>query len=376
MPGLIQSPSFSVPKPSKLSTTSCERIVYESFNHAEETAIVVVQSNLSHPKLLAITTGHIMNDNPLCPSSVFADMALTIASYIYKELHPDAPEVGMNVCSVEVHKVLIAQIPPPKDGQHFQMEAHADLKKGSLGEVALTIRSVTWDGKPTQDHGNGKVQFEDRDQWLASFKAKEYLVLGQVASLEAKLAAGTAHKFLRGMAYKLFAALMDYGPKYQGMDDVILDSETKQGVATIRFKSTEADGEFFCSPYFIDNMCHLSGFLVNAADLGEEPLVYISHSWKSMRVVRWPELGRTYRSFVRMVDCGGNVASGDVYVLEGEEIVAVFEECRFQGLPRRLMNVLLLGRKKVEVKAVKGKGKERGEVQSCSGKIEMAWFRV
>lgn len=357
MPGLTKkSPEFSVPRLSKISTTTCQRIVFEEFNYKQQTATVIVQSDATQPKLWAALTGHIVNKTPLGPSSIYADMALTIADYIYKQLRPGAPAVGMNVCAVEVHKPLIAQIPPPQDGQHFQMEGVADLKKG---EVALTIRSVTWDGKTTQEHGHGTVVYEDQSQWLREWKAKEYLVQGQILSLEQKLAAGAAHKFLRGMAYKLFTALVDYAPKYQGMDEVILDAEEKQAVATIHFKTGEADGDFFCSPYFIDNMCHLSGFLVNAADLSDDPLVYISHGWKSMRIARMPEKEKEYRTYVKMLPYPNNISSGDVYVLEGEEIVAVFEECKFQGLPKRLMNVLLPSAPKGQVRTMEGNVKEK-----------------
>lgn len=360
MPGLTRkSPEVSVPRSSKISTTTCQRIVFEEFDRKQETATVTVQSDATQRKLWTALTGHIVNKAPICPSALYADMALTIADYIYKELRPEAPEVGMNVCAVEVHKPLIAQVPPSEDGQHFQMEGVADLKKG---EVALTIRSVTWDGKTTQEHGHGTVKYEDRSQWLDEWKTKEYLVQGQIFSLEQKLAAGTTHKLLRGMAYKLFTALVDYAPEYQGMDEVILDAEEKQAVATIHFKTGEADGDFFCSPYFIDNMCHLSGFLVNAADLSDDPLVYISHGWKSMRIARLPEKEKQYRTYVKMLPYPNNISSGDVYVLEGEEIVAVFEECKFQGLPRRLMNVLLPSAPKAQVKMAKGKGKEKVKV--------------
>ena len=335
---MSQSLELSVPRQSKLSTTTCQRIVFEEFDRKREVGTVVVQSDLTQPKLRAVVTGHVVNKAPLCPSALYADMALTVADHLYKELRPDSAPVGMNVTSVEVHKPLAAQVPPPNDGQHLQMEATADLKRG---EVAITVRSVTWDGKITQEHGNGTVKYEDVQQWLEEWRTKEFLVQGQIDLLEQKLAAGMAHKFLRGLAYKLFTALVDYSPKYQGMEDVVLDAEEKQAVAKIRLQTTAADGDFFCSPYYIDNMCHLSGFLVNAADLSDDPLVYISHGWRSMKIARQPTPEKEYRAYVKMLPYANNIFSGDVYVLEGTEIVAVFEDCKFQGLSRRLMNVLL-----------------------------------
>jgi iterative type I PKS product template protein len=282
-----------------------------------------------------------MNENPLCPSAVHADMALTVADYLHRSLRPDEQVPGLNVAAVEVHKPLIAQIPAPKDGQHIQLEASADL---ASAEVKLQYRTVKWDGTLLQELGHGLVKYEDVAEWTESWASKQYLVAGQIEMLERKYENGQAHKLLNTMAYKLFAVLLDYSPKYHGMRSIILDSASKSAVATIKFQTTPADGDFFCSPYFIDNMCHISGFIVNAADESdEEPLVYISHGWSAMKMAQMPSAEKTYKAYVHMMTLPGNMASGDVYVMDESsgEIVTVFEECRFQGLQRRLMDVLL-----------------------------------
>lgn len=151
-PAKIEAPAPAAPVKSKLSTTSCQRIVREEL-HANS-GTVVVQTDLADPKLHPVVSGHMVNDAPLCPSSLYADMAMTIADYLYKELRPKGQPVGLNVCAMEVHKPLIAQIPPPPEGQHLQVEATADLDER---QVHLKFRSVTPEGKLIQDHGHGLV---------------------------------------------------------------------------------------------------------------------------------------------------------------------------------------------------------------------------
>ena len=329
----------------KISTTSCQRVVYEDLQPSSGTGTIIIQSDLTHPKLAPILTGHVINKTVLCPSTLYADMAMTAAHYLYTALKPHDPKaasVGLDVCNMEVHKPLVAILPPPADGQHLQLETRASLAKG---EAAVTVRSVTWDGTLIQEHGHGLVRYEeDTDTWAETWRRNAYLVAGQVTQLQTKLAENRAHKLLRGIAYKLFDVLVRYAPKYQGMQEVILDKEDTAATAKIRFQVTPADGDYFCSPYFMDNLCHISGFVVNASDVSSaNPLVYISHGWESLKFLRPTELSaeKEYTSYVRMIPQGNNVSAGDVYVFEGEEIIAVLYGLKFQGIPQRLMDVLL-----------------------------------
>ncbi|QDS76891.1 hypothetical protein FKW77_003946 [Venturia effusa] len=332
-------------RPSRfVTTTSCQRVVYEDLDVEKGTGTLLIQSNLHHAKLFPTIQEHVMNGRILCPSGLYADMALTCADYLYTTLAPDADSAVYNVCAMDVHKTLVVDQNPGTDGEHIQIECVADLKDG---EMTLIIRSVTWDGQAIQDHSKGLVKFEDPTIWTTDWERQEYLVHGQIAYLHARYKEGKANLFLRGIAYRLFSSLVSYGPKYQGMSEVILDNSDLAGVAKIKFQAYPGiDGDFFCSPFYVDNLCHLSGFIVNAQDDMDEPapLTYISHGWESLKFLRPQDFSpeKEYTSYVRMMPLGEkNVKAGDVYILDGEQIVAVLYGLKFQGIPQRLMDVLL-----------------------------------
>jgi iterative type I PKS product template protein len=332
-------------RPSRFTTTtSCQRVVHEDLNPEKGTATLTIQSNLHHPKLFPTIREHIMNGRILCPSGLYADMALTCADYLYKILVPNGAEAGYNVCAMDVHKTLVVDAAPGPDGEHIQIECVADM---DVGEMSLVIKSVTWDGHLLLDHGKGLVKYEDPALWKAEWQRQQYLVKGQIEYLHSRYEKNLANKFLRGITYRLFSSLGSYGPKYQGMSSVILDKTDLAGVATINFQAYPGiDGDFFCSPFYVDNLCHLSGFIVNAQDDIDEPapLTYISHGWESLKFLRPQDFtaGKEYTSYVRMMPLGEkNVKAGDVYIFEEGEIVAVLYGLKFQGIPQRLMDVLL-----------------------------------
>nr|P9WET3.1 RecName: Full=Non-reducing polyketide synthase Preu8; Short=NR-PKS Preu8 [Preussia isomera]UNY67718.1 polyketide synthase Preu8 [Preussia isomera] len=323
---------------SKLSTTSCQRIVREEL-HANS-GTVVVQSDLSDPKLRATISGHQVNGTPLCPSSLYADQAMTLADYLYKQLRPNLPTPGLNVCAMEVPKTLIPQYPPPAGGQHLQIEATADLEHN---RVEVRFRTVPADGsKILAEHAFGTVKYEDVSQWKEEWARTQYMVQTQIDLLKQKLVSGSAHKVLRGMAYKLFKALVSYADNYRGMEEVILDGKQTEATATVKFQTTPEDGSFFCSPYWIDSLAHLSGFIVNASDhLDSENSVYISHGWGSIKISKQLSPEKRYQSYVRMQPAPGNISVGDVYILEGEEVIGLVTGLKFQNIARRVLNIMM-----------------------------------
>ena len=92
-----------VPKP---STTTVQEVVSEVLELNE--AAVIVESDISRPDLLAAISDHLVNGTPLCPSSIYADMAVTIGKHRYKFLRPETETVHMNICKMEVFNPFIA----------------------------------------------------------------------------------------------------------------------------------------------------------------------------------------------------------------------------------------------------------------------------
>ena len=330
--GLAALPEASVPK---LSTTTCHRIVSEVVD--VDKATVIIESDISRPDLLAAISGHVVNGTALCPSSIYGDMAMTIGEYLYKLVRPGTETVHMNVCNMEVFKPFIANDNGGK-GQTLRLTATtADI---TTERANLVFSSGS--GKSETQHAKCHVDFGSGSAWLAEWQRSAYLISGRVDGLKKAAHTGGAHRMLRGMAYKLFGAFVEYDSKYRGMEEVILDSPALEATAHIAFQTTEADGNFVCSPYWIDSACHLAGFIVNANDaVDSSKQVYVSHGWESMRFAEPLVASKTYRSYVKMQPLAGNMVAGDVYIFDGDRIIGMCGALKFQCIPRTLLNTFL-----------------------------------
>jgi iterative type I PKS product template protein len=322
------------------STTTVQRIIKEKIE--SKSAVVIGESDLAEPLLRAAIEGHLVNGVGLCPSSIYADMALTLCDYAYKGATLGSTGIHMNVSNMEVIKPLVLNVGNGSEKQILQIEAQVDF---AHARAVVTYRSVT-DGNLI-DHAQCDVTFEDSASWMKEWERRKFLVQSRVDMLKA--GGMGIHHIHRGLAYKLFAALVQYDHKYRGMEEVILSSDGLEATSRVSFQANKKDGNFFLSPYFIDSVAHISGFIMNANDAVDSTKnVYISHGWESMRFAKTLDADKKYASYVKMqaVPGAGQMVAGDVYVFEGKEIIGVVGGLKFQCVPRILLDTLLSPRSK------------------------------
>ena len=263
---------------------------------------------------------------------------MTLGDYAYKQLGFDSSDTVLNCGLMEVVKPLIVE-KQSTNPQILQTTLRADLTKRIAN---VRYASINTQGEEILLHATCVVTLESCSTWMSDWAPTTYLIHGRIDTLKARLLNDKADQISRGLAYKMFAALVQYDKNYQGMENVILDSANFEATSRINFQTEDKDGDFFCSPFWIDSLAHLSGFVLNGSDaVDSQNYVYISHGWKSMRIARTLTRTTEYRSYVKMQTGSNNVMSGDVYILEGDTVIGVVGGLKFQRIPRAMLNTLL-----------------------------------
>lgn len=317
-----------------LSTTSVQQVISEEVKG--DIAVIEIESDLSREDLRLAVTGHLVNGAPLCPSSLYGDMAMTVCDYAYKLIRPGTEKIGCNVGGMEVPKTLIFD--DTLENHILRLKVTANVATGSADCVWSTGT-----GAKRVEHALCKVHYGNTDDWVSEFERSDYLIKGRIDSLKAAEKVGKASKIGRGLAYKLFAAVVDYDQRYRGMEEVILDSDTCEATAKVVFQTTEKDGSYHFSPFWIDSLCHISGFIINGTDaVDSREQVFISHGWNSMRFTETPSANKEYRTYIRMQPVRGTkMMSGDAYVFDGDRLIGITGDIRFQAIPRKVLNIVL-----------------------------------
>ena len=267
-------------------------------------------------------------------------MALTAARYIYQKLLPSSPEPGMNVRSMEVSKPVIVSLYDTSKPHLLQITAIVDL---STTRVDLEYNSVDVSSRSRICNAHCFVEYGDAVEWSSQWARNAYLIQSRIKVLESEAVSGSVQRILRGTAYKLFSALVHYGDKYRGMEEVLLLSSQREAAAKVKFQDDSKDGNFYLSPYRIDNLAHLSGFALNANDtVDSKSHVFISHGWASMRFAGPFSAEKTYRTYVKMQpEPDSKIMAGDVYIFDENVVVGLIEGLKFQQISRAVLDHLL-----------------------------------
>jgi len=266
-------------------------------------------------------------------------MALTLAGHLHGKVNKSADYIPMDVRHLEITKPVIAKGRDAKDEQLLRITATAERP---LRLVKVAYNSISRDGSDGELHASCDVQYGDAKSLLADWSRSDYLIRSRMDVLAQGADAGKYRKVSRGQAYEAFSSLVQYDKKYRGMTEVILDSKNFEATSLIEFQATDNDGDFEANPYWIDNIAHLSGFVLNGSDaVDSKKQVYISHGWESFQMIRPLSGRRSYRNHVKMHQGPGKTMVGDVYVFDGDDMVALAGGVKFQAIPRSLLNRLL-----------------------------------
>ncbi|KAK4464770.1 hypothetical protein QBC42DRAFT_220122 [Cladorrhinum samala] len=311
----------------KLSATCFHRIESETKDASQVS--VTFAADAGEPKLNKALRGHLVNGAGLCSSSVFAAMAASAAEYI-QNISDQAGGVSLDVRDMEVHKPLLIQ--PGNTTQIIRVTATR-----AIGADTTQIKFSSQSGNEHQDHARCTVVLGSGQAWKSEWAKTAYLVKARIEHLIQSAARGQAHRLLRPIVYKLFQSLVDYNASYQGLREVYMDGY--EAAADIKFNTTAADWQ---QPFWIDSLAHLSGFVLNGAETTPPDSVFISHGWRSMKIVGELSAEKEYQSYVRMQETATKgVMAGDVYFFEGNTVVAVCQDIKFKKIKRSLLNYLL-----------------------------------
>ena len=214
----------------------------------------------------------------------------------------------MDLSTMEVFRPLIVDSDQTSQLLKVSASRHSN-------EKAVNIIISSQDENGRQEHAHCTVMYGDGQQWMDEWQRNAYLIQSRIDKLiEPTNSAGT-HRMLKDMIYKQFQTVVTYGKEYHNIDELFMDCELNETAANIRFQSTAGKGQFVYSPYWIDTVAHLAGFILNANVNTPADTVFISHGWESFRIAAPLSHEKAYRGYVRMQPTGSRgVQAGDVYI--------------------------------------------------------------
>ncbi|KAH6851182.1 hypothetical protein B0I37DRAFT_429706 [Chaetomium sp. MPI-CAGE-AT-0009] len=319
-------------------TTTLQRVENEK---TEGTAkIVTFTSSLSDERLLEAIRGHVVGGFEVCPLAVYQDIALTAGKYLFHGTHGNASTLpAMSIRQVELGQGLIID---PETVTNTVLYVTGSYKVAD-GAVDIEFNSKRA-GQLTQ-HGTCQVAFDTTASWQPSLSQTLYLVKSSLDLLRKQAEFGNARHLLKQEAYQLFSGVVSYAAPYQAIQDVILGADYADAVGTVRLADVSTKGTFHFSPYWLDAVTHLAGFVLNCGLRYPEDIACLAVGFDAWHSLKELQAGETYTVYTCLQDVadGGHVVRGDCYVFAGADLVQATLGIKFLRLKKVALNMILGG---------------------------------
>ncbi len=168
---------------------------------------------------------------------MYADIAFTLGKraldirYHGQQQTDELPDI----CDMTVEKAIII------DANRSSTLIRAALKMDWASRRGkVEFYRVDNAGKRIALHAKCAVEIQSSKVWTSKWQSQLYLITRSIQQLVDGVDKGSTHKIRRRMAYKIFSAEVQYGPAYQGMEEVLFDSEGLEASAKVRLNPTTA----------------------------------------------------------------------------------------------------------------------------------------
>ncbi|KAJ6092090.1 Type I Polyketide synthases (Type I PKS) [Penicillium canescens] len=318
----------------KLESTTIHRVVEETGD--SQKSHLVLEADIARKDLSPLVQGHEVDGIPLCTPSVYADIVLSLGSYIIQRDRPDKKDdLLVDVSDMTIFKALILRAGAKKQ----LLQAHADI---DWSTESAAVKFMSFDSKEKlQEHARCVVRFKDRSlQKILQDNAAS--VKQKMQALREGIALETTARFNRPMVYRAIRPLARFHDDYRAIDEIVLNSMTLEASSHLSFGSVKRDGNFHTHPAIIDSLTQSCGFTMNCNDNTDLDVeVFMNHGWGSFQMFETMEFDKTYSTYTRMEEGKDKLWHGDVTIFDGDRVVAFFGQIAIQGVPRRVLKVIL-----------------------------------
>ncbi|KAI1480090.1 ketoacyl-synt-domain-containing protein [Daldinia eschscholtzii] len=332
---------------SRIESTTVHKVVEETGDSKK--AHIIVEADVTRKDFRPLVEGHEVDGVPLCTPAVYADIALTVGTYLLQRYNPSKADSIVNISNLDIVKALILR----SDASEQALQAHAEADWSSN---TATVKFMTFDAqKKLQEHSRCVIRFTDNS--LQQKLQKEAANVKQrLQALRDGITTGETARYNRSMVYRAIRPLARFHDDYRAVDEILLDSKTLEASSRLSFGSFKKGGDFHTHPGLLDALTWSAGFSMNCRDDNDlDRDVYVNHGWGSFQMFEPLSFDKEYTTYSRMVEGKDRLWHGDVMVLHGDKVVAYFGEFAMQGVPRRVLRVIL--------SAESGKSKKQPPVQ-------------
>ncbi|KAE8350732.1 conidial yellow pigment biosynthesis polyketide synthase [Aspergillus coremiiformis] len=342
-----QASSLSTTKPvqQQITSTCAQYVVQESSSPSG--IQVTFRASLADPGLSALVEGHRMQDQPICPGSVFCEAAIAAATYVLQsngrkeDAQPQKLAIRNPIMSRPLTKHLV--------GSDGELITTVSMKGSPSNEIHVTWKASLLERGPSYDLGSCTLTVCNSIENLQdSWDRISYFIKARMDEIIRSAKDGRGHRFRPDIFYALFGASVQYDSQYKGLKEAFVSDDFSESAAELILQKDPPDTRFVASPYWGEISANLAGFTVNANpqnQLDASGTSFINSGFDSFEqtVAFKPE--RSYFTYVRVSQVDKDTKSCDVFIFDSEyRLMAQISALKFRRISNDILGQILSGK--------------------------------
>ncbi|KFY34489.1 hypothetical protein V494_06724 [Pseudogymnoascus sp. VKM F-4513 (FW-928)] len=325
----------------RLSSTSLHTV--EKFLKEESSLSATFGVDLTDENLAKAIGGHVVDGVAICPASIFMDMAYTAAAYLDRESRNSAKSSSLSTYELADLSMLSPLVLREHDTELPQVFVEGVLDQ-STDVVSVRFRSRKHGSTNTVEYGSCVIRVNQPDKPITqAWSRMQPLVKARIRSLDESLRPRQVHSMDKTLFYKVFSEIVDYSEQFHAVDEATVAVGFQDAVMTLDLAARPELGTFTCSPFAMDALVHIAGFLLNADVHKPKNEVHIANHIGSLRVLGDLTSNGPFRAYttVREQDAKHGTSLCDVYLTNGQgNLVALCTDICFKKLERDFFAML------------------------------------
>lgn len=331
----------SAPGASRLSFTCLHSV--EQFRKEDTRLLATFGVDLSDRNLAKAIGGHVVDGVAICPASIFIDMAYTAAAHLDREGRNSTSGSAMATYELADLSMLTPLVLREQDIELPQVFVEGVLDQ-STHTVSVRFLSRKHGANTSVEYGFCLIRLNQPDGPVTQAWARmQPLVKARIRSLDESLRPRQVHAMDKTLFYKLFSEIVDYAAPFHAVEEATVAADFKDAVMTLNLAPTPELGTFTCSPFAIDTLVHIAGFLLNADVHKPKNEVHIANHIGSLRVLGDLSSNEPFRAYttIRSQDDKTGISLCDVYLTNSQDkLVALCTDICFKKLERDFFAML------------------------------------
>lgn len=262
--------------------------------------------------------GHSVLGNPLCPVSLYVEIATRAAKLIAVDLDPakHAPQLTNLVISTPLGRDLDRKI-----------NVTLDRLDGEKNAWKFRVTSSPHGASGATSHATAVIRLCSAPDVAQEPRFKQIQRLINYDRVNGILADPAAAGVQGSMVYKMFDRVVNYSSIYRGVVRIASKGNEVSGIVSMPASESSALRNTSCDPLAIDNFTQVAGLHVNGLDDCSEDEVYICSTVGELQDMRnTGENAPSRGPWLVYSTCSGNSGkelSNDIYVFDPESRIIV-----------------------------------------------------